>query len=131
MRFSALRLRKHFSPGVAISDHLVTVTGPGNKTTVGSVTYKADGTTQDQNGSTLETWLVVGASSNYEIRATLQYGTLGGTYGTWMSMGVDHKWSLSVTPGNDGDSAIFFEIRDASTHTTQDSATVEVQVYNT
>lgn len=44
------------------------------------------------------TWRVLGTSSDYEVRATLNSGTLtSGTTGSWLSLGTTRAWTVEVT----------------------------------
>lgn len=71
-------------------------------------------------------WLVSGSASSYEVRATLNSGSLtSGTTGTWLNLGTSRGWAIA---GTDGDASLTIEIRDASTLTVLDSANINLSV---
>ena len=48
------------------------------------------------SGTSLYTWLIVGAASDYDVRATHISGTVPtGTFGSWLNCGTTRSWSLS------------------------------------
>lgn len=70
-------------------------------------------------------WLVAGSASQFEVRATVNFGTVTGTAtGSWLSLGTTRNWVRN----NNGDAQIFVQIRSASTLTVLDSATVDLSV---
>lgn len=40
-------------------------------------------------------WLGGGTPANYEINATLNSGTVTGTFGSWLNLGTSRSWSLT------------------------------------
>lgn len=77
--------------------------------------------------TTLETWLLIGASSAYECRATLNSGTLSsGTTGSWLALSSSREWTCvdSISDASPVEANLTIEIRNASTLVVQDSATV-------
>ena len=81
----------------------------------------------DVTYTTLETWLLSGAASDYEVRVTLSLGTLSsGTTGTWQNLGTSRSWT--VVAGNSypeiAEAEIVVEIRDATTLMILDTATI-------
>lgn len=78
-------------------------------------------------------WRVSGASADYQVRATLQSGSItSGTTGSWLSLSTGREWSISQTSFGTGSATLLIEIRDAVTLAVLDSATVtltaEVQI---
>jgi hypothetical protein len=77
-----------------------------------------------------ETWLVRGATSDYQARATLVSGTSpadGNALSTWFSCSTSPTWILTKRSGAAGSSVscvLTIEIRDAASGTVLDSATV-------
>lgn len=48
-------------------------------------------------GSSDHTWLISGAASDYDVRATLNSGALStGTVGAWLNLGTSRNWSCST-----------------------------------
>ena len=48
------------------------------------------------SGNANWTWLLQGPASNYQAKATLVSGTLGGgTYGSWVNLSGSPSWSLT------------------------------------
>lgn len=77
--------------------------------------------------TTLETWLLLGASSAYECRATLNSGALSsGTTGSWLALSSSREWTCvdSIVDGSPAQANLTMEIRNASTLVVQDSATI-------
>ena len=80
--------------------------------------------------STLETWLLSGSASDYEVRATLSSGTLSsGTTGTWENLGTSRSWTVddSIVDATISGAVIVVEIRDATTLLLLDTATITLQ----
>lgn len=116
--------------GVSISDHTIGKIGNGTATISVYIVYGSDGTTRNQNNAILETWLVTGAVSDYEIRATQQAGSSPvGTFNTWLAL--PQTWSLSVAAGAEDSATFLIEIRDATSHVVLDSATITLNGTNT
>lgn len=47
-------------------------------------------------GDDTQAWLKGGGSpSNYEVEATLNSGTVSGTFGSWLNLGSPQSWSLT------------------------------------
>lgn len=86
-----------------------------------------DGRVKDGNSAILESWLISGTNSSYEVRATVVSGTLtSGSTGSWLSCASDASWSLVNSLQNNSvkTCVLTIEIRLASTGVVQDSATV-------
>lgn len=84
----------------------------------------------DVTYTTLETWLLSGAASDCEVRVTLSLGTLSsGTTDTWQNLGTSRSWT--VVAGNYypefAEAEIVVEIRNATTLTILDTATINLQ----
>jgi hypothetical protein len=77
----------------------------------------------------LFTWLLSGAASAYQIRATVSSGTspAGSALNTWLNMGVDNLWVLSRSTSGTSTSVLTIEIRDVATSTIRASATFTLQ----
>lgn len=96
----------------------------------GTVLY--DTTPSNGNGGatsgTLETWLLSGAASDYECRATLTSGSLTtGTTGTWMSLSTSRQWQRDRAAFGSASATLTIEIRRASDGVVLDSATITLQ----
>ena len=107
-----------------------------SKTVIGSAATAAyridnDGTVKNHDLTTLETWLISGLASDYEVRATLTSGTTptAGTMGSWLNCGTDRTWSNTDNTANGVSvtSTMLIEIRDVATSTVQDNASVTVE----
>ena len=110
----------------AITDQSITSLGPTGTYTAGyrlNTSGIAESRVQAAY-STIETWLVVGAASDYEVRATLVTGDAlsSGVVGTWQTLSTSHEWLiLSTTPNKL--SELLIEIR-TTAGVVVDSATV-------
>jgi hypothetical protein len=72
-------------------------------------------------------WLVSGAASNYEVRATLDSGSLtagSSATGTWLSLTSNRSWFIDLG----GSADLTIEIRNASTLAVLDTASVSLSV---
>ena len=86
--------------------------------------------TEGGSTTTLETWLQVGASSAYEVRATLLSGDTptGSALASWLALSTTRAWTLTDAV-NDGIAltcTLTIEIRDVATGVVQDSCTVTI-----
>ncbi len=73
-------------------------------------------------------WLDFGASSSYEVRATLTSGTLdSGTTGSWLGLGTTRTWSISQGIVGVNSATITVEIRNAATATVVDTAYITIE----
>lgn len=85
-------------------------------------TLGGDGTYSNADASPAGTWIVNGATSNYECRATVTSGALSnGTTGTWLACDSDNTWEENV-----GTAAFTLEVRDKWTTTVVKSVTIEL-----
>lgn len=114
---------------VQISDQNISHVTVG--TAIAGYRLLASGIVQKQQGAsltTVETWLLTGAASAYEARATLTAGAItSGTLNTWLGLGSDRAWSCTDSdPMNPSVSAtLLIEIR-ASGGSVLDSATINL-----
>lgn len=101
-----------------------------------TIIYELDGTitTLRQQGAdnvdTLGDWIspLSSAPGNYEIRATLNSGSLtSGTTGTWQALSTDRAWSVSREVSGTSSANLTIEIRSGS-GPTLDSGTIILQV---
>jgi hypothetical protein len=86
-------------------------------TATSGVRFNDNGTVeQNKNGtySVLENWAAPsqsGLGSSYEVRATLQSGTLtSGTTGTWLAISTNPEWTVSTGSGV-RDASLLIEVR--------------------
>jgi hypothetical protein len=95
-----------------------------------SATYTlTSGGLEQATGRSDSTWLLIGAASAYEVRATLDAGTLtSGTTGSWLGLGTTRSWNVTRASNIVGsDSAtLTVEIRAASSGTVLATATVTI-----
>lgn len=120
------------NPTVSIADQSIYVTRPSAAATAG-YRLNSSGIAESLSNtaySTLETWLLSGAASAYEVRATLSSGTLSsGTTGTWENLGTSRSWTVvdSTFDPYMSEAVIVVEIRDATTLLILDTATITLQ----
>lgn len=70
-------------------------------------------------------WLVSGSASGYDVRATLNSGSLDtGTTGSWLNLGTSRAWTVVVTEVGSQSANLTIEIRPAGGGATLASATV-------
>lgn len=73
-------------------------------------------------------WMTAGASSMFQVRATVQAGStpLGSATGNWQTMNALNAWRVERLADNNGTttSTLLVEIRDAATLVVLDTATV-------
>lgn len=98
-----------------------------------SYTLNTSGIVQKTEGgstTTLETWLLVGASSGYEARATVLSGDspTGSALATWLALSTTRAWTLTdaVNDGIPLTCSLSVEIRDTATNTVQDTAIITI-----
>jgi hypothetical protein len=85
----------------------------------------SDGNVYDQSNALLEGWLFSGVAGDFQVRATLTSGTLtSGTTGSWLALSTSRSWSCTAPLGGSKNATLTIEIRDASSLTVLDSATV-------
>lgn len=115
--------RKRPPQRVQLSDHDVSKTGFGAGAVTASFNMNASGVCADQDSTLLETWLLLGSASDYEVRATLLSGTLtSGTVGAWLSLGSSRSWSRV----SNATVTIVIEIRDAVTLSVLATGTITI-----
>ena len=114
---------------VSITDQSLSSGGAGLQ----EITYQASsaGTIRrirNSDPTTLETWLLSGSASSYEIRATLAGGDAlsSGVLGSWLGLGSTREWTqLAGGIGEGFSSLLTIEIRlAASPFTVLDTASV-------
>jgi hypothetical protein len=118
--------------GVSLTDQSVSVSS--DAPTTASYTISNDGKVRNQENSILESWLLSGSASSYEVRATVTSGAVtSGTVGTWFVCSSDQTWTLNNPPrGNVVATAVLtIEIRDAATATVRASASITLQAEHT
>ena len=116
---------------VSITDRSIGSNGFGSQTaayqaTNGGLIRRGD------NGvyTTLETWLLSGSASDYDIRATLMGGDAlaSGTVGSWLNLATTREWTqAAISSGEAWSSSVQIELRlAASPFTVLDTATVSI-----
>lgn len=125
-------------PPVQISDQLIQVSGlissgsalAGYRLNASGIAEKREKTVY----STLETWLIAGAASAYDVRATITSSdtsdaTSTGSFGVWLNLGTSREWSVNRNTSAAGVSFIIMtvEIRNTSTGVVLDSATIQLE----
>jgi hypothetical protein len=110
---------------VSINDQSVSDITISPTTAIAAYSINSDGTVRDHDGALLETWLLTGAASSFEVRATLSSGsTPGGTLGTWLACSTTREWTITGSSPVPVSCVLLIEIRNASTMVTLDSASV-------
>lgn len=80
-----------------------------------------------------EQWCTpAGFASNFEVRATLDTGTMsGGTFGSWLDLSTNHEWTKTIGENganqNEG-AAVSFEVRKKGYTTILDTWTITFYV---
>jgi hypothetical protein len=100
--------------------------------TLAVATYQIsnDGTARDQDGTVLETWLAVGAASDFQVRATLSSGsTPSGTLNTWLACSTTREWSITSSSPATVSCSLWVEIRNASTLAVLAAATADLSAH--
>ncbi len=102
---------------VSISDQTVSQYGFGSQTA--GYRLHSSGVAQALNNlvaTTLETWRLSGASSDYEARAAAVSGSVSsGPVGTWVSLDTSPEWAVNRTvSGTYKEATITVEIRSAA-----------------
>lgn len=89
-----------------------------------------NGNVYNHLNTVLETWLDSGVNSSFEVRATQTSGdAITGTFGTWMVLSISRSWSIHADAGQGGFlGTMLIEIRNASTLTVLDSASINLSV---
>ena len=116
----------------AITDQYITSVGPTGPRTAGyrlNTSGIAESRVQTAY-TTIETWRVVGAASDYEVRATLVTGDAltYGTVGTWQALSSSQEWQISAWKPSKM-SELLIEIR-TTAGVVVDSATVTLEAYD-
>lgn len=117
----------------AITDQYITSVGPTGPRTAGyrlNTSGIAESRVQTAY-TTIETWRVVGAASDYEVRATLVTGDAltSGTVGTWQALSSSREWLISTPTHGSMLSELLIEIR-TTAGVVVDSATVTLEAYD-
>ena len=116
----------HFNDVVSISDE--SITDVGGFSANASLIFRATGGLEAQRANAgnyaLPNWLTPpGGGSRYQIRATVQAGSVNGTTGSWLSLGSDQSWFVASIAGGGQSCSLLIEIRRASDGVVVDSAT--------
>jgi hypothetical protein len=82
------------------------------------------------------TWLYQGSFSNYEVRLTLQSGSIGsGTLGSWLSLSSSNSWTNTADRGASPNArqtgTVLLEIRTASTQVVVASSQLTLDAFST
>lgn len=72
-------------------------------------------------GDDTQTWLKGGG--NYEVEATLNSGTVSGTFGSWLNLGSPQSWSLTESSIGTKLGSVTLQIRPAGGGTVLATAT--------
>lgn len=72
-------------------------------------------------------WLPSGTASNYDVRVTVNSGSLDGSSsatGSWLNLGTTRSWAVARSSVGNQSANLTVEIRDAGTLSVLDSATI-------
>lgn len=90
----------------------------------------ADGTETSTPAGISNTWLLGGAASSAEVRATVTAGatTAGDVTGAWLGLGVNRSWRCGLVNDAAGvaSASLTIEVRNASTLAVLDTAPVDL-----
>lgn len=121
-------------PLALITDQVISSAGTSLLASTSRYKLNTSGIVEKREGTlpyeTLETWLLSGAASDYEVRATdmgtiTGLGSPSGTTGVWLSLGTSREWSLSVPNSGEQDTwLLFIEIRTVSDNVVVTSANI-------
>lgn len=77
--------------------------------------------------TTIETWLLSGASSSYDVRATIISGSVStGTIGAWENLATTRTWTRARTLTGFSSVSLSIELRPAGGGTTLATATINI-----
>ena len=83
---------------------------------------------EDDIGSTMGNWLLLGSAGDCEARATITYtngtGTTVGTFGSWLNLSSPRTWGVDAISGSSGTREFTLEIREVSSGSILDTATI-------
>lgn len=115
---------------VTITDTTVAVSDTGTPVTAG-YELRSDGTVYEYapSGAFKYNWLVYGAASDYEVRATVTGGNgqgFTGTTGVWMPLSTTRAWDVTRNSVGVNTSTLLVEIRRVLDGVVLDSATINL-----
>lgn len=129
-------LRKVWSKSVALV-HLENLTQTGRaltpKTASASIMLNTLGVVQGRANTNVYTdkftWLLSGASSDYQVRASVISGTAptGSATNTWLTMSSPRDWTISNNTEDTSTTMLLIELRDVATSTIRATATFTLQ----
>jgi hypothetical protein len=100
--------KNHGSGGVQLHDQDVSKAGGAG------YTIQSGGNVIDQDSNVLETWLLGGSSSSYEVKATAVTGVVSaGTMGVWLGCSSSPSWTRNSS--GSGVATIRLDIRAIAT----------------
>lgn len=117
-------------PNAAVSDQTVTDEETSPQTAEARYALDSGGgadyyTIAEGTVSISGEWLLVGANSAFEARATLVSGTLtAGTTGSWLALSTRREWTVAKTTLGSKACTFTVEIRRVSDSVVVDSATI-------
>ena len=114
---------------ISITDQFISRYSIGGATVSATYTVNNDGGVRNHNGTLLETWnSTPGTVGSYEVRAILSSGNTpsGSALSTFLNCGGSQGWSLVASPGSSLTCVLSVSIRDATTLTVLDTATISL-----
>lgn len=116
---------------VQLTDQTVIKAGSFGTVTAGYRINSSGEAESRKNGTYawLETWLLSGSASGYDVKATVTSGSLSsGTTDTWLNCGTSREWYVQNSiPGTSIACTFTVELRPTGGGSTLDSATINLQ----
>lgn len=114
---------------VSINDLSVIKLVADPATATATYTINADGTVKNHVPTSLGIWLLLGANSDFEVRATFNTGDSpsGSALATWLAASTSRSWTLTQSSPGETTCNLTIEIRlAAAPFTVLDTATVNI-----
>lgn len=115
---------------ISISDEIVSSSTLGTATAIAGYRLNSSGIIESRVQSSytnLGNWVTpTSQAANYEVFATLNFGSASGPFGSWVALSSSREWTASATIGNADSAGVFIEIRRIGTTTVLDSALIDL-----
>lgn len=113
---------------ISISNLLISALGGGTTIAIAGYWLNSSGIVEAREQSNyfnFGNWVTpTSQASNYEVRASLNFGFATGTFDTWLALSSTREWSASAAIGSSELAEIVLDIRRIGTSTILDSATI-------
>lgn len=115
---------------ISISDQIVSSSTLGTATAVAGYRLNSSGIIESRVQSSytnLGNWVTpTSQAANYEVFATLNFGSASGPFGSWVALSSSREWTCAAAIGNADSAGVFIEIRRIGTTTVLDSALIDL-----